>query len=57
MCPISAIYIQDRAGRDAEFAANFKEGYAGFKIGVILRQAQERAGLTQEEVARHLITK
>jgi len=57
MCPISAIYIQDRAGRDAEFAANSEEGYAGFKIGVILRQAQERAGLTQEEVARHLITK
>jgi ribosome-binding protein aMBF1 (putative translation factor) len=50
-------YIQKRAERDAEFAYNFEAGYAEFKIGVILRQAREKAGLTQEEVARRLRTK
>ncbi|MEW5830100.1 MAG: helix-turn-helix transcriptional regulator [Chloroflexota bacterium] len=50
-------YIQKRAARDAEFAENYNEGYADFKIGVILRQAREAAGLTQEEVARKLRTK
>jgi HTH-type transcriptional regulator / antitoxin HipB len=50
-------YIQKRAEHDVEFAENFAEGYADFKIGVILRQARESAGLTQEEVARRLQTK
>jgi HTH-type transcriptional regulator / antitoxin HipB len=50
-------YIQKRTKSDAEFAANFDAGYADFKIGVILRQARESAGLTQEEVARKLKTK
>jgi HTH-type transcriptional regulator / antitoxin HipB len=49
-------YIQKRAKRDAEFAQNYEAGYADFKIGVILRQAREAAGLTQEEVARKLRT-
>jgi len=50
-------YIQNRAARDGEFAENFEEGYTDFKIGVVLRQARESAGLTQEEVARRLQTK
>ena len=50
-------YIKKRAARDAEFAENYDVGYADFKIGVILRQARESAGLTQEEVARKLKTK
>ncbi len=50
-------YIQKRAKRDREFAQNYEAGYADFKIGVILRQARESAGLTQEEVARKLQTK
>jgi ribosome-binding protein aMBF1 (putative translation factor) len=50
-------YIADRTERDREFAENFEEGYADFKIGVMLRQAREAAGLTQEEVARRLQTK
>jgi transcriptional regulator len=50
-------YIQKRAERDAEFAYNFEAGYSDFKIAVILRQAREEAGLTQEEVARWLRTK
>jgi DNA-binding XRE family transcriptional regulator len=49
-------YIQKRAKKDAEFAQNYEAGYADFKIGVILRQAREAAGLTQEEVARKLRT-
>jgi len=50
-------YIQKRAERDMEFAENNEAGYADFKIGVILRQARESAGLTQDEVARRLRTK
>ena len=50
-------YVQKRAKNDAEFAQNYEAGYADFKIGVILRQARESAGLTQEELARRLHTK
>ncbi len=50
-------YIQKRAKQDPEFSANFEEGYADFKIGVILREARESAGLTQEEVASRLKTR
>ena len=50
-------YLLKRSERDAEFAENFEAGYADFKIGVLLRQAREAAGLTQEEVARRLRTK
>ncbi len=49
-------YVQKRAKSDPEFAENYDAGYADFKIGVILRQAREAAGLTQEEVARRLRT-
>ena len=51
------MYIQNRADRDPEFAENYEVGYADFKIGVILRQAREAAGLTQDEVAQKLQTK
>jgi HTH-type transcriptional regulator/antitoxin HipB len=50
-------YIEKRQQVDAEFALNFEEGYANFKIGVLLRQAREAAGLTQDEVAQRLQTK
>ena len=49
-------YVQNRAAKDKEFAEGFDAGYADFKIGVVLRQARESAGLTQEEVARRLQT-
>ena len=49
-------YIDKRVRTDAEFADGFEVGYANFKIGVVLRQARESAGLTQEEVARRLNT-
>jgi ribosome-binding protein aMBF1 (putative translation factor) len=50
-------YTESRAARDPEFAAGLESGYADFKIGVLLRQAREQAGLTQEELARRLETK
>lgn len=50
-------YIQKRKSADKEFAVDFENGYEDFKIGVILRQAREAAGLTQEELAMKLKTK
>ena len=50
-------YVEKRKARDAEFAENYETGYLEFKIGVLLRQAREEAGLTQEEVARKMNTK
>jgi HTH-type transcriptional regulator/antitoxin HipB len=50
-------YIKGRKKRDRVFAKGVDEGYEKFKIGVILRQAREEAGLTQEELARRLKTK
>ena len=43
--------------RRKEFATGFEAGYEQFKIGVVLRQARESAGLTQEELAVRLKTK
>ena len=50
-------YVEKRSATDPEFAENYDVGYADFKIGVILRQAREAAGLTQAEVAEKLNTK
>ena len=50
-------YIESRKERDPEFAEDFDLGYENFKVGVLLRQAREDAGLTQEEVARRMQTK
>ena len=49
-------YVEKRKARDPEFAENYETGYLEFKIGVLLRQAREEAGLTQEEVAEKLNT-
>ena len=49
-------YVEKRIASDVEFAEDFEVGYANFKIGVVLRQAREAAGLTQAEVARRLNT-
>ncbi len=50
-------YIKERKKRDKVFAKGFEEGYEQFKIGVVLRQAREEAGITQEELARRLKTR
>ncbi len=50
-------YIHDRKKRDRGFAEGYDEGYEQFKIGIVLKQARESAGLTQEELAQKLKTK
>ncbi|HWM93732.1 MAG TPA: helix-turn-helix transcriptional regulator [Thermoanaerobaculia bacterium] len=50
-------YAKSRAARDPEFADGLDSGYADFKVGALLRQAREKAGLTQEQVAERLETK
>jgi HTH-type transcriptional regulator/antitoxin HipB len=50
-------YIKERKKRDKVFAKGFEEGYEQFRIGVVLRQAREEAGITQEELARRLKTR
>jgi ribosome-binding protein aMBF1 (putative translation factor) len=50
-------YITKRKKTDKEFAENYDEGFENFKIGVMLRQARESEGITQEEIAKKLNTK
>ena len=49
-------YISKRKKSDKEFAENFDRGFENFRIGVLLRQARETSGITQEEVAQKLHT-
>ena len=49
-------YIEKRKHRDPKFAKGFEQGYQDFKIGVMLRQAREKAGLSQNEVAKKIHT-
>ena len=46
-------YVDQRKKKDK----GFDEGYEQFKIGEVLRQAREAAGLTQEELAQRVHTK
>jgi len=50
-------YIAKRKKRSAVFAQDFDVGYEEFKIGIVLRQAREQAGMTQEELAQKLQTR
>ena len=49
-------YIEKRKKEDPKFAEGFEEGFEEFKIGIMLRQAREAAGLSQEEVAQKIHT-
>ena len=49
-------YIKRRKKTDPDFAEDFDTGYESFRIGAILRQAREEAGLTQEQIAKKLKT-
>jgi len=49
-------YISNRKKKDRGFALNYEQGYEDFKIGALLRQAREEAGLSQEELAQRLKT-
>ncbi len=48
--------IEKRKKIDPEFAKGYEEGFAAFKIGVMLKLAREQAGMTQEQVALKLRT-
>jgi len=50
-------YIARRKKTEPQFAEGFEEGYRDFEIGVLLRQAREEAGLTQEQLAEMIQTK
>ena len=50
-------YITERKKADPEFSEGFEEGYREFEIGVLLRQAREEAGMTQEQLATLIQTK
>lgn len=50
-------YVHERKKRDKAFAEGYDTGYEQLRIGVVLKQAREIAGLTQEELALKLKTK
>ena len=50
-------YVKNRKVKEASFAYEYDSAYEDFKLGVMLRQARESAGLTQEELAKKLKTK
>ncbi|MER3524700.1 MAG: transcriptional regulator [Ignavibacteria bacterium] len=50
-------YIESRKKRSPKFAENFESGYEAFQFSVMLRQAREQAGITQEAIAKKLRTK
>jgi ribosome-binding protein aMBF1 (putative translation factor) len=50
-------YIDGRKTRDRIFAENYEEGYNDFRIGVMIREAREQAGLTQKQLAERLQVK
>ena len=50
-------YIKKRARRDPEFAEGLETGYEQFRIGALLRLEREKAGLTQDELARRMHTR
>ncbi len=49
--------ITKRKSIDPEFARTVDQGYEEFKIGVLLKEARQSAGLTQEALAEKLKTK
>ena len=50
-------YIEKRKKRSAKFAKNFEGGYEALEFSVMLREAREEAGITQEMIAKKLRTK
>ncbi len=50
-------YIDKRKIDNPEFAEEFEVGYQNFKIGLLLKQARQKAGLTQLQMAEAIGTK
>lgn len=49
-------YINKRKKSDKAFAEGYDEGFDEFKIGIMLKEAREKSGLTQEELAKRVKT-
>ena len=49
-------YIKKRKKSDTNFAKNYDSGYNEFKIGLLLKEARIKSGLTQEQLAKKLKT-
>ncbi len=49
-------YIEKRKSISFEFNESFEENYYHFKIGVLLKQAREEMGYTQQDIAKKLET-
>jgi HTH-type transcriptional regulator/antitoxin HipB len=50
-------FIAKQKKKSPQFAKDFESGYQEFTFSVMLRQARERAGITQETIAKRLHTK
>lgn len=50
-------YIEKRKKSNPKFGENFESGYEAFEFSVMLREAREKAGITQETIAKKLRTK
>jgi ribosome-binding protein aMBF1 (putative translation factor) len=50
-------FIERRKRADRSFAKDFESGYQEFRIGLLVRQAREEAGVSQETLARRTQTK
>jgi HTH-type transcriptional regulator / antitoxin HipB len=49
-------YIEKRKLKDKKFAEGYEEGFQEFRIGMMLKAAREKSGITQEELARRIKT-
>ena len=49
-------YKKKRMKEDPEFWDGYEERLETFKLGILLKQARLKAGLTQEEIAKRLKT-
>lgn len=50
-------YVHARKQKDKQFALNYDQGYEEFKLGLMIKQMREEAGLTQEQLANRLHSK
>jgi ribosome-binding protein aMBF1 (putative translation factor) len=50
-------YIAKRKKQRPGFEREFESGYQAFEFSIMLRQARERAGVTQTTIAKKLHTK
>lgn len=49
-------YINNRFNNDQNEIDNFWNGYKDFKIGILLKNERQNAGLTQDDVANKIKT-